>query len=95
MAATAESTRTEETCFLYGAAVGLPIACQHEWCSFWEEGQSVCALERLGLRGRAEKQPELTRWLLKIRSELSAKKLEVPEEPLPPYTLLPLPGFRR
>jgi hypothetical protein len=45
MAATAESTRTEETCFLYGAAVGLPIACQHERCSFWEEGQSVCALE--------------------------------------------------
>jgi hypothetical protein len=94
MAATAELTRTQETCFLYGAAVGLPIACQHERCSFWEEGQSVCALERLGLRGRAEKQPELTRWLLKIRKELSSKKREVPEEPLPPYTLLPLPGFR-
>jgi hypothetical protein len=95
MDATVESTRTEETCFLYEAAVGLPIACQYERCSFWEARASGCALERLGLRPQAERRPELRRWLLAVRSELSSKRLEVPEEPLPPYNLLPLPGFRR
>jgi hypothetical protein len=73
--------------------VGRPVPCQHELCSFWEE--RICALERLGLRRQAEKQPELTRWLFALRSELSAKRLELPQEPLPPYNLLPLPGFRR
>lgn len=94
MAATAESIRTEGTCFLY-KAVGRPVACQPDLCSFWEPGASGCTLERLGLRPQAEKQPELRRWLLALRSELSAKKFELPEEPLPPYNLLPLPGFRR
>lgn len=94
MAATAESTKTEGRCFLY-AAVGRPVACQQERSSFWEEGASTCALERLGLRRHAEKQPELRRWLLALRNELSAKRLELPQEPLPPYNLLPLPGFRR
>jgi hypothetical protein len=94
MAATLESMRTEATCFLYGA-VGRPVACQRERCSFWEAAASGCMLEQLRLRPQAERQPELRRWLLALRSELSAKKLEVPEEPLPPYNLLPLPGFRR
>lgn len=94
MAATAKSIRAEGTCFLY-AAVGRPVACPRERCSFWEEGAAGCALERLGLRRQAEMQPELRRWLLALRSELSAKRLEVPDEPLPPYNLMPLPGFRR
>lgn len=94
MAATTETMRTQGTCFLY-TAVGRSVGCQYERCSFWDAGASVCTLERLGLRRPAEEQPELRRWLLSIRHELSAKRLEVQDEPLPPYNLLPLPGFRR
>ena len=88
-----DETRTN-ACFLYGA-VGIAAPCQRSGCSFWEADTSRCVLERVGLHGSLEEQPELVRWLLAVRSELSAGKLEPPGEPLPPYNLIPLPGLRR
>jgi hypothetical protein len=86
-----EKTRA---CFLYGAA-GLAVPCRPSRCSFWETDTSSCVLERIGLRATLDEQPELVRWLLAVRRELSPSRLELPGEPLPPYNLLPLPGFRR
>ena len=86
-----ETKATPETCFLHeGTSPSLP--CQRGRCFFWEA--PGCALERVGLRSHAESRPELTTWLLGLRSELSAKQLEFPEEPLPPHRLLPRPAFR-
>jgi hypothetical protein len=91
MTTTLEKRLTPETCFLYEAA-GRTVLCDWKRCPFWDGG---CTLVRFGLRGQSETQPELAAWLLAIRSELSAKTYELPDEPLPPYNLLPLPGFRR
>jgi hypothetical protein len=82
------------TCFLYGA-VEVSALCRPRSCSFWEDEASSCVLERIGLRATLDERPELARWLLAVRRELSSSKLELPQEPLPPYNLLPLPGFRR
>jgi hypothetical protein len=92
--ARAESIRGEKSCFL-AAAAGRRTSCQYERCSFWEDSRAACALERLGLQRDLDGKPELVNWLLTVRSELSSKRLEFPEEPLPPYSLLPLPGFHR
>jgi hypothetical protein len=92
MAHMAES-RTN-ACSLYGAA-GLAAQCQPSRCAFWETDTSRCVLERVGLRPTLDERPELTRWLLAVRRELSPSTFELPEEPLLPYNLLPLPGFRR
>ena len=82
------------TCSLY-AAVGRVVQCQPARCSFWEADTSTCAVERVGLLAGLEDRPELARWLLAVRAELSSGALELPDEPLPPFNLLPLPGFRR
>jgi hypothetical protein len=91
MATTATET-APQTCFLYEAA-GLSVPCQRERCSFWERGE--CVPERLGLQSDMDSRPDLASWLLALRSELSSNALEVPGDPLPPYNLLSLPGFRR
>jgi hypothetical protein len=84
----------ERACFLYGAA-GVTVPCQPTRCAFWEERTSGCSLERVGLRPGLGERPELVRWLLAVRHALSSDRLDLPEEPLPPYNLLPLPGLRR
>jgi hypothetical protein len=93
LATTADPSNRMRDCFLYGAA-GASVACQPARCSFWEVGAGRCVVEHLGLREDLEDKPELVRWLLAVRSELSSSRLELPSEPLPPYNLLPLPGLR-
>jgi hypothetical protein len=81
-------------CLLYAAA-GRAALCLRNRCAFWEESNAACVMERLQLEADLDSRPGLRDWLLQVRSELSSPRLQVPEEPLPPYALLPLPRFGR
>jgi hypothetical protein len=90
--AAAPAIPDEETCFLDS---DRPAArCKHDRCAFWQDEREECIPKRLGLEEQAEARPELADWLRKVRSELSTRRLEIRPERLPPYALLPDPGFR-
>lgn len=81
-------------CLLYAAA-GRAALCLRNRCAFWEESNAACVLERLHLETEVDARPPLRDWLLQVRSQLSSPRLEIADEPLPPYALLPLPALRR
>jgi hypothetical protein len=89
-----EATLDAKPCLLYAAA-GRAALCLRNRCAFWEESNAACVIERLQLEAEVDSRPGLRDWLLQVRSELSSPRLQVPEEPLPPYALLPLPRFGR
>ena len=93
MTAAAPSIHHEDTCFLSDPS-RCPTRCQHARCAFWDPERG-CTPKRLGLEEQADARPELADWLRTLRSELSSQRLEVRPELLPPYALLPDPGFRR
>jgi hypothetical protein len=91
---TREAMVDAKACLLYAAA-GRAALCLRNRCAFWEESNGACVIKRLDLQGEVDSHPGLRDWLLQIRSELSSPRLQVPDEPLPPYALLPLPRLGR
>jgi hypothetical protein len=81
-------------CLLYAAA-GRAALCVRDRCAFWEESNTACVIKRLEIESEVDSRPDLRDWLLQVRSELSSPRLQVPDEPLPSYALLPLPRFGR
>lgn len=89
-----EATPDAKPCLLYAAA-GRAALCLRNRCAFWEESNAACVIERLELESDVDARPALRDWLLHMRSELSSPRLQIPDEPLPPYALLHLPRFGR
>ena len=81
-------------CLLYAAA-GRAALCLRNRCAFWEDSNGACVIERLHLETDVDCRRDLRDWLLQVRSELSSPRVQVPDEPLPPYALLTLPRFGR
>jgi hypothetical protein len=83
-----------KACLLYAAA-GRAALCLRNRCAFWEESNAACVIEGLQLEAEVDSRPGLRDWLLQVRSELSSPRLQIPDEPLPPYALLSLPRLGR